>query len=55
MAAPIVTAIAALARTLNPDLTATEVVRLLKQTARRPAGAAGSPSSAGASSMPRRR
>ena len=38
MAAPIVTAVAALVRDLNPDLTALEVVRLLKETASRPAG-----------------
>lgn len=38
MAAPIVAASAALVRELNPDLPALEVVRLLKQTARRPAG-----------------
>ena len=43
MAAPIVTAIAALARTLNPDLKAPEVIRVLKQTARRPAGASWEP------------
>lgn len=38
MAAPIVSAVAALVRELNPDLTALEVVRLLKETAARPAG-----------------
>lgn len=38
MAAPIVTATAALVRELNPDLTALEVVRLLKETAARPGG-----------------
>jgi serine protease len=38
MAAPQVTAIAALMRRLNPDATVSDVVRLLKQTARRPAG-----------------
>jgi serine protease len=38
MAAPQVTAIAALMRRLNPDATAGDVIRLLKQTARRPAG-----------------
>ena len=38
MAAPQVTAIAALMRKLNPDATVSDVVRLLKQTARRPAG-----------------
>jgi serine protease len=39
MAAPQVAAIAALMRKLNPDATVSDVVRLLKQTARRPAGA----------------
>jgi serine protease len=43
MAAPQVAAIAALVRGLNPDLTALEVVRLLKQTARRAPGAGWSP------------
>ncbi|MEA2192532.1 MAG: serine protease [Solirubrobacteraceae bacterium] len=43
MAAPIVAAIAALARTLNPDLKAPEVIRVLKQTATRPAGTNWSP------------
>jgi len=38
MAAPQVAAIAALMRRLNPDASAREVVRFLKQTARRPAG-----------------
>ena len=38
MAAPQVAAIAALMRKLNPDATVSDVVRLLKQTARRPAG-----------------
>jgi len=38
MAAPQVTAAAALVRALNPDLSVREVVRLLKRTARRPAG-----------------
>jgi serine protease len=38
MAAPQVAAIAALMRRLNRDATASDVVRLLKQTARRPAG-----------------
>jgi serine protease len=37
MAAPQVAATAALVRVLNPDLRARDVVRLLKQTARRPA------------------
>ncbi len=39
MAAPQVTAIAALMRRFNPDATAADVVRLLKQTARRPGSA----------------
>jgi len=43
MAAPQVTATAALVRTLNPDLTAAQVVRLLKATARRAAGAGWGP------------
>jgi serine protease len=43
MAAPIVAAIAALVRALNPDLSAPEVIRLLKQTASRPAGSAWNP------------
>jgi len=43
MAAPIVAAIAALARTLNPDLKAAEIIRVLKQTASRPAGSNWSP------------
>lgn len=38
MAAPIVGAIAALARALNPDARASDVIRTLKQTARRSAG-----------------
>jgi serine protease len=38
MAAPQVAAIAALMRKLNPDATASDVVRVLKQSARRPAG-----------------
>lgn len=38
MAAPQVAAAAALARVLNPDLTGRAVVKLLKRTARRPAG-----------------
>jgi serine protease len=36
MAAPMVAAAAALVRHLNPDMPAVEIVRLLKQTARRP-------------------
>jgi len=43
MAAPIVTATAALVRELNPDLSALEVVRLLKETASRPAGTGWTP------------
>lgn len=39
MAAPQVAAIAALMRSFNPDASAADVVRILKQTARRPAGA----------------
>jgi len=38
MASPIVAATAAMVRRLNPDLKAAEVIRLLKTTARRPAG-----------------
>jgi hypothetical protein len=38
MATPIVAATAAMVRRLNPDLRVPEVLRLLKQTARRPAG-----------------
>lgn len=43
MAAPQVTAVAALVRSLNPDLSAQGVVRLLKRTARRAPGAGWSP------------
>lgn len=43
MAAPMVTAAAALMRNLNPDLKATEVIRVLKETASRPAGSGWSP------------
>jgi hypothetical protein len=43
MAAPIVAAIAALARTLNPDAHASDVIRALKQTATRPAGSGWTP------------
>ncbi|MEJ7797867.1 MAG: S8 family serine peptidase [Solirubrobacteraceae bacterium] len=43
MAAPIVAATAALTRTLNPDLSAAEVIRVLKQTASRPAGSGWTP------------
>jgi serine protease len=38
MATPMVAATGALARHLNPDLTAAEIVRLIKQSARRPTG-----------------
>jgi len=38
MAAPHVAAIAALARKLNPDLKAPDIIRVLKETAARPAG-----------------
>jgi subtilisin family serine protease len=38
MAAPMVTAVAALVRHVNPSLTATDVIRILEQTATRPAG-----------------
>jgi subtilisin family serine protease len=43
MAAPIVAAIAALARTLNPDTRAADVIRVLKETATRPAGSGWTP------------
>lgn len=38
MATPMVSATGALIRHLNPDLTAADIVRLVKETARRPAG-----------------
>jgi subtilisin family serine protease len=38
MAAPQVTAAAALVRHLNPDLTASDVIQIIKRTARQPAG-----------------
>ncbi len=38
MATPMVSATGALIRHLNPDLTAADIVRLIKETARRPAG-----------------
>jgi serine protease len=38
MAAPQVTAVAALVRHLNPDLTAADVIQLIKRTARQPGG-----------------
>jgi hypothetical protein len=43
MAAPMVAAVAALMRHQNPDLRPSDVVRILKQTARRPAGTGWSP------------
>ncbi len=43
MASPIVAATAAMVRRLNPDLKAAEVIRLLKATARRPAGSGWKP------------
>jgi subtilisin family serine protease len=43
MAAPMVTATAALVKHFNPDLHAADVVRLLKQTASRPAGSSWTP------------
>ncbi len=43
MAAPMVAATAAMIRTLNPDLKAPEIIRMLKETAGRPAGSAWTP------------
>ena len=43
MAAPIVAAVAALARDLNPDVHAADVIRALKETASRPPGSGWSP------------
>src|SRR5687768_5278192 len=43
MATAIVSGVAALVRGLNPDLPAADVVRLLKETARRPAGTGWTP------------
>jgi subtilisin family serine protease len=43
MATPMVTATAALVKHFNPDLRASDVIRLLKQTATRPAGASWTP------------
>jgi serine protease len=43
MATPMVAAAAALVRHLNPDMPAPEIVRLLKQTARRPPGTGWTP------------
>ena len=43
MATAIVSGVAALVRDLNPDLSGAEIVRLLKETARRPAGTGWTP------------
>jgi subtilisin family serine protease len=43
MAAPMVAAVAALVKHLNPDLKAADVIRILKRTARRPAGTGWTP------------
>jgi serine protease len=43
MAAPMVAGVAALVHHLNPDLSAADVIRVLKQTARRPRGTAWTP------------
>ncbi|MCW3039578.1 MAG: family serine peptidase, partial [Solirubrobacterales bacterium] len=43
MAAPMVAAVAAVVRDLNPDLSAQDVVRIVKQTASRPAGTGWNP------------
>jgi serine protease len=43
MAAPMVAAAAALVRQLNPDMGSREIARLIKQTARRPAGTGWTP------------
>ena len=43
MATAIVSGVAALVRDLNPDLSSADIVRLLKQTARRPAGTGWTP------------
>jgi serine protease len=43
MAAPIVAAVAALVRAVNPDLSAADTIRILKQTASRPAGTGWNP------------
>lgn len=43
MAAPIVAAVAALVRDLNPDLPVSRILRLLKETATRPAGTGWTP------------
>ena len=55
MAAPIVAAIAALARALNPDAHAADVIRALKQTATRPAGSGWNPELGWGISTPARR
>ena len=43
MAAPIVAGVAAMARKLNPDASAAEIIRTLKETATRPAGSGWNP------------
>jgi subtilisin family serine protease len=43
MATPMVAAVGALVRHLNPDLSAADIVTLIKQTARRPAGSGWTP------------
>jgi hypothetical protein len=43
MSTPMVTAVGAVMRHLNPDLSAAEIIRLLKETAQRPAGSGWSP------------
>ena len=43
MAAPIVAGVAAMARKLNPDATAGDIIRTLKETATRPAGSGWNP------------
>ena len=43
MAAPIVAGVAAMARELNPDATAADIIRTLKETATRPAGSGWNP------------
>ena len=43
MAAPIVAGVAAMARELNPDATAVDIIRTLKETATRPAGSGWNP------------
>ena len=43
MAAPIVAGVAAMARELNPDATAADIIRALKESATRPAGSGWNP------------